>query len=255
MNSTVGAASVISLALLAGCAPDAVRPDGVTLENNPFVKLPRAQAMLMGGSVMISTVVDVSTDAAEGFEGLRDGSGYHAWARSGGATTSIGAFTPGVDLEADLAGGADEVLITVEEGTPSAPSSTVVVSGPADGALAFGALDAVSFSGARATAYRGDGWLELDYQGLPDLPEGYRYELWLTPMDDEHQPIGEPISAAGLDTPPMGTTARYQDEALPELFDLHVAVEVVGGRAAMSPTQCLQVPHSHDEHAHGGHEH
>lgn len=255
--------SAIVLALLACCAPSGDGPRTITLENNPFVKLPGARADVVGGDMIVTTIIDPTTDAGEGFEPLQQGRSYHAWATRGGDTTHLGSFTPGVALEADLAGSADEVLISIEEGTPSTPSSTIVVSGAADDELSFGKLDAVAFSGARATALVGDTSIDLDYQGLPELPEGYRYELWLTPLADDGQPGGEPISAGGLEAP-AGAMARFEDEELPEHFDLTVAIEVAGGRGAMSPALCLQVVHSHEGHAGGssgggggggGHEH
>lgn len=243
--------SALGLALLPCCAPGGAG-EGMALENNPFVKLPRAQAMVMGDDVMVSTIVDPTTDAREGFEALNTEHRYHAWAKSGGDTTHLGTFTPGVDLEASLSGDVDEVLVSIEEGTPEAPSSTIVVSGDADGELTFGALDAVSFSGARATAYLGDGFIDLDYQGLPELPAGYRYELWVTPTDEHGEPAGDPFAAGALDAPPTGSMARYQDEALPEQLDLRVAIEVTGGKGAMSSSYCLELVHSHEGHSSGG---
>ncbi|MCC7075189.1 MAG: hypothetical protein IT383_28000 [Deltaproteobacteria bacterium] len=252
MKKTAVVVYAIGLAVLPCCAPGAERPEGVTLENNPFVKLPRAHAMPMGDDVMISTVVDPTTDASVGFEGLNADHRYHAWAKSGGDTKHLGSFTPGVDLEASLAGDADEVLVSIEEGTPETPSSTIVVSGDADGELTFGALDAVAFSGARATAFIGDGFIDLDYEGLPELPEGYRYELWATPMGMDGAPAGDPIAAGALDTPPAGSMARFEDEELPHQLDLRVAIEAAGGRGSMSDTFCLEIVHAHARHSSGG---
>lgn len=243
----------IGLSTLASCSPGDDMPVAVALENNPFIKLPRARAEIASGSVIISTVVDATTDAGAGFEALQQGRGYHAWAMSGGNATHLGSFTPGVELEAELAGSADEVLISIEEGTPTAPSSTIAVRGALDDALSFGDLDAVSFSGARATAIIVDGSIDLEYQGMPELPEGYRYELWMSPLGDEGEPVGEALAVGGLE-PGAGAMARFESEELPEQFDLQVAIEVAGGRGAMSPALCLELVHSHDEHGAGSHD-
>src|SRR3990167_6760032 len=107
MNKTDVVLCALALASLTGCAPDGEQPRSMPLENNPFVKLPRATAMPMGGDVMISTIVDPTTDASAGFEDLNAEHRYHAWAKSGGDTAHLGSFTPGVDLEERLTGDTD----------------------------------------------------------------------------------------------------------------------------------------------------
>lgn len=246
-------AVVVSMGLLSlsCCVSGQDERLALSLENNPFVKLPGARAERVDGDLVVSTILDATTDAGAGFEELREGSAYHAWAQSGGDSRHLGAFTPGVPLEAELAGDADQVLISVEEGEPTAPSSTIAVSGAIDGVLGFGALDAVAFSGARATAYVDLGAIDVDYQGLPELPEGYRYELWMTPLGEDGEPAGEPVAAGGLGAGD-GAMERFEAEALPEAIDLQVTIEVAGGRGARSPTRCLELVHSHEGHANGG---
>lgn len=242
-----------SVSLLCGCGPmdDGPLTGGVTLENNPFLKLPRARAQLEGSGVTITTLISATTDASDGFESLATGSEYHAWARSGGADTHLGSFTPGVDLTSAEAVGADQILVSIEDGTPGgAPSSTIVLSGAVDGELVFGALDAVAFSGARAEAFMGADWVELEYDGLPALPSGYGYQLWVMAKDENNEPEGDPIDAGALDTPPTGRIEHYQDEHLPEMFDLFVTIEASAGAPDMSGSTCLKLEHDHAAHAH-----
>lgn len=245
---------VLCLASLAcGCGPTVDGPlgEGVTLENNPFLKLPRARAQLEGGSVTITTLMSATTDASDGFEALASGNEYHAWARSGGTDTPLGSFTPGVDLDSDEATGADQIMVSIEDGSPgSAPSSTIVVSGPVDDELTFGALDAVAFSGARAQAFMGDDWVELKYDGLPALPSGYAYQLWVIAKDENNEPEGDPTHAGALDTPPTGNVEHHQDNHLPEMFDLFVTIEASAGAPEMSGSTCLKLEHDHAVHAH-----
>lgn len=243
------------LLLLCGAAMACGREDErgapLPLENNAFIKLPGGRAKLEGSSVVVTTRIDATTDAGEGFEPLQAGYGYHAWARAGATYTSLGAFTPGVDLETSAAGEGDEIIVSVESSAlGDSPSSTIAVRGAVGSTLSFGSLSALSYTGARADAYMGADWIELEYQGMPSLPSGYRYQLWLVGKDAANAPTGEAMSAGELDAPPDGKTERFESAMFPVMFDVAVSIEADAGTQAMARPVCLKVEHDHSRHSH-----
>lgn len=254
---------VVSLALVAcGAEPteDVVDQDVSTgghtsshtleLLHNPFVKLPEVSASMAGDLVVVSTVLGDGSDASDGFETLQSGFQYVGWAITGDEFTALGTFSPGTDLSG-TAPDATEIAISIEAaGTiGSDPAGALVLRGEIGEETSLGELDALSFTNSRAEVTMAADWAWTSYSGLPELPTGFQYEVWLIELDTDQQPTGLNISAGVLAALPDGQTERMTSESdLPAQIEVRVTVEAVAGDSDVSGSVCLKAAHDHSAH-------
>jgi hypothetical protein len=209
-----------------------------------------------GATLTLSTVMKMggmNHDLADAFEVLHEGYEYRVWGGAGGQWIDLGKFEAGTDFSA-AADGVEELRITMEPTTgATVPSDLVVVSGKIGETLSFGTLTVTSFTPAALTAHIQGESLELEYAGLPELPAGYEYELWVVPADEEGAASAEPISLAVMEGAGDGDLPVPQ-VAWPENFFLVVSIESQHGVPGRSALAVYLAQHEHEatsnEHGH-----
>jgi hypothetical protein len=134
----------------------------------------------------------------EGTEALQSGYRWVAWVKSGESVELLGEVGADTRLEVEATALAmptasiEEVLIS-EESTkgdlPESPSKRIWMRGEFPGSLQMLGLEEDAFSAATAEVHLTGDHIEVTASGLPGLPTGFAYALWLdvdTGHDDEH---------------------------------------------------------------------
>lgn len=257
MNRMIGMLTVLGL-VSSGCdAEPAVRT--VTLNPEPEM-IPTGAVAVVGG--------EVRAEFTE-VESLEDGLRYVLWADTPSDTVALGQIEPGKPLAvlaADLGFEVEDlvsVFVSVEgdgSGLPSSPSLTTVVQGAVPGVLRFGgSVDAESFEHASGTATLEDNSIHVSSAGLPALPNGFHYEVWLGfgaahdegGEGDAHAESKFDVASAGHDEPPAlegfvsmgeldGELMRTHSNSLVVAAECQVTIEADDGHGEMSDTRVLR---------------
>jgi hypothetical protein len=169
--------------LAAACADDVFRK--VTLQ--PAVVLPSGHATADNDTIYIEI---------EPGELLAEGHHLVAWAATAAGTVRLGDFESGGHLTGELstagitAADIERVLVTEEEEhDPALPSIVVFLSGALPGELMFVGLIDHDFEQASAEAEIQNGRITISAGGLPTLPRGFLYGVWV--VLDEHDEVLE----------------------------------------------------------------
>ncbi len=145
-----------------------------------------ASGIPAGSSGILGDELEVEFTSAEP---LMDGKRHVLWAELRSSTIALAEIVAGAHTEVfpqdvgvavvDI----QEVLVTEEDAAgslPTAPSKAVVVRGELPGPLMFGGmLMANDFAAAAGTADLEDDTIRVATSGLPDLPAGFRYDIWV----------------------------------------------------------------------------
>jgi hypothetical protein len=134
------------------------------------------------------------------------------------ATTDTGdvaladSASPG-EVEVDLADAGlvaadvDAVLVSEESAgadLPDGPPATVFLEGLPGGELMFGGLESHDFEGAMATAELHNEEIHIMAMGLPGLPDGYSYGVWLMFAGGGHGHSGDDDGHGDMEMMHMG---------------------------------------------------
>lgn len=168
--------ALLALTLAAACGDARVE---IALTANKYLVLPFATAEVSAGALKVT---------ATGLWPLGGGRRYLCWLQStrSPATKLAGELKDGrlVASEAELSlklSDYDRMLCTVEsEPRPAGPSPLAVLKGETGGLLIFGSEALLATLASASASCRLDGPLaEWSYRGVPALPAGFRYALYL----------------------------------------------------------------------------
>lgn len=233
-------APVLSLLLLAGCGDEILR----VFPMASMPALPSGHVKLVGDTLSVEM---------EGSEPLASDYRWVAWAQSSSSSEALGEVAPGDELEVDvndLATPIDEVatfLITEESADsdlPATPSNRVWMEGELFDHLQLLGLPEASFGGAEAEVNLDRDHVEVTATGLPALPPGYTYDVWVkieAPHDgaEDGESAEEPMP---VHVGQLGGGAFLENE-LPDLVinaeAAMVTIESENGLESMSPARVL----------------
>jgi hypothetical protein len=212
-----------------------------------------AEGRVPSGSATVDG--DAAQIALADVESLRAGYRFVVWGIDDtGAATALGAIAPEAPNRIELAPGAKIAALEITEeldeaSLPAARSNVVWLRGSFPGELRF-ALGAADYSAASGSARISDDSLEVVAPGLPALPSGFEYVVWLgfaggsdtshahlRPLGGDHE-SGEALRPMGT-LPPNGTRRFDTNDDLFEALECRITIESLRGVSTASTSVAL----------------
>lgn len=182
MRTQIVVIVAVALVALGACGSEITRTFALT----PMGSLAHGQSLLIGDTLVVEM---------GGAEALSDGYRWVAWVESDAGTEVLGEIQNHVRLETDTTTLAtamvsvEDVLISEEAvgaTMPASPSNRIWMHGEFPGPLHMLGLAADAFDDASAEVLLDKKQIEVSASGLPALPTGFAYVVWLDFGADAH---------------------------------------------------------------------